>query len=478
VWSQEIAFPIARDLATIRRLGLLRKVALGGLVKKVRSRAGILSVASLLVLGLTNATNSAHAVVASRLTGFSASTTTLRIDSNQVAFTGQMITPDGQPISGATVTLDAGYAGTSPTQVGSVSTGSNGSFSATVSFPHGAYAVEARFAGDGQYGAATSNWIRMSAVHAQVRFVMNPSPAQVVVTEPYAFSGTVQALWSDGIWHAVPGVRIEPQGRQAADNPVAASDGTFTVPIAHYYLIRPAYQLLAVDNLFGGFVNDYSEPLTLPSVLLPSRVDRFGAVPVPYPGNNQVRLTASIMEHFYDSDGSNQWQSIPWPTMQVWFRPRGSQTWTLVDTRNGGFANGVFTDTLTGYRDGTWQLRIPDQEGLLASSSSTLDVHTGVGTTFSGFKTSSTSVRRGHQFTLSGQLVAANKAILRKQPIKIYFMAKGSKKWVYAGSATTDQNAGFKRMFTAKASGTWSASYAGNSVDLSCASKGIYIHLT
>jgi hypothetical protein len=43
-------------------------------------------------------------------------------------------------------------------------------------------------------------------------------------------------------------------------------------------MIRPAYQVLAVDNPFGGFVNDYSEPLALPSVLWPSRVDRFDAV--------------------------------------------------------------------------------------------------------------------------------------------------------------------------------------------------------
>lgn len=438
-------------------------------MKKARSvRAGVLGAASLLVLGVTSTTTAAHALVGSRFAAFSASTTALRIDADEVTFTGQLATRDGQPISGETVELDAGYSGVPAASVGQASTDADGAFSLTVSFPHGTHAVEAHFAGDGQYGGAFSDWIIMNPAHARVRFVMNPSPPTVVVTQPYAFSGTVQALWSDGVWHPVPGVQIAPGGWREPGNPVTADDGTFTVQIAHYYLIMPVYQLLAIDNLGGGYVNDYSEPLTLPEVLRPSRVAGFTAAPVPYPGNDQVRLGATIVDHFYETDGSDTWTEIPWPTVQVWFRPKGSSTWKLVDTKNGGLPSGAFTDTLTGsgYRDGTWQLRVPDQQGLLASSGRAIDVHTGVGTAVSNFKTSSTSVRKGRTFTLSGKLLAANKAVLRKKTVKFSFRAKGHTTWTYMGSATTDQYAAFKRTFTAKSTGDWRASYAGDSVYL------------
>jgi hypothetical protein len=106
---------------------------------------------------------------------------------------------------------------------------------------------------------------------------------------------------------------------------------------------------------------------------------------------------------------------------------------------------------------------VPDQQGLLASSSQAIDVHTGVGTAVSNFKTSSTSVRKGRTFTLSGKLLAANKAVLRKKTVKLYFRAKGHTTWTYIGSTTTDQHAAFKRSFTAKSTGDWRASYAGDS---------------
>jgi hypothetical protein len=146
-------------------------------VKKVRSVAGVLGAASLLVLGLTSSMTPAHAVVGSRFTAFSASTTALRIDANEVTFTGRLDSPAGQPISGATVELDAGYSDARAASVGQASTDADGAFSLTVSFPHGTYGVEAHFAGDDRYGAAVSSWIKMNSAHAKVRFVMNPSPS-------------------------------------------------------------------------------------------------------------------------------------------------------------------------------------------------------------------------------------------------------------------------------------------------------------
>jgi hypothetical protein len=259
---------------------------------------------------------------------------------------------------------------------------------------------------------------------------------------------------------------------------VTADDGTFSVHIANYYSIVPVYEFLAIDNLHGGYVNDYSDPITLPTVQRPSRVDGFSAVPVPYPGNDQVQLNATIVEHNYDVDGTDEgWGGITWPTVQVWFQPKGSSTWTLVDTKNGGLSAAKFIDTLTGsaYRDGTWQLRVPEQQGLLASSGPQTDVHTGVGTSVSNVKASSATVRKGGTFSLSGHILTANKAVLAKQTIKVYFQAKGSTKWVYAGSATTDSKAAFKRTLTVKASGSWRASYAGTSTYLGSTSASVSV---
>jgi hypothetical protein len=441
-------------------------------------RAGVLPAASLLILGATSLTNTAHAVVVSQFAAFAASTTSLRIDDNQVTFTGRLNARDGQPISGAAVQLWAGYVGTASAPIGSAATAADGSFSYTASFPHGISNVEARFEGDGDHSAVYSSGISMTSAHAKVRFVMNPSPATVVVTQPYDFSGTVQALWSDGVWHPVPGVQVAPRGWQAPGNPVTADDGTFTVHIANYYSIVPVYEFLAIDNLYGGYVNDYSDPITLPAVQRPSRVDGFSAVPVPYPGNDQVQLNATIVEHNYDEDGTDEgWGGIPWPTVQVWFQPKGSSTWTLVDTKDGGLSAGEFTDTLTGsaYRDGTWQLRVPEQEGLLASSGPQTDAHTGVGTSVSNVKASSTTVRKGGTFSLSGHILTADKAVLANQTVKIYFKAKGSTAWVDSGSATTDSKAAFKRTLTVKASGSWRATYAGTSTYLGSTSASVSV---
>jgi hypothetical protein len=93
-------------------------------------------------------------------------------------------------------------------------------------------------------------------------------------------------------------------------------------------------------------------------------------------------------------------------------------------------------------------------------------------------RASSTSVRRNHHFTLSGKLVAANKAVLSKQTVKIYFSAKGSGKWVYAGSATTDRHAAFARVLTAKANGSWRATYAGAGGNLGSTGKSVYVHVS
>lgn len=105
-------------------------------------------------------------------------------------------------------------------------------------------------------------------------------------------------------------------------------------------------------------------------------------------------------------------------------------------------------------------------------------MHTGVGTAVSGFKTSSTSVRKGRTFTLSGKLLAANKAVLHGRTVKLYFRAKGHTTWTYLGSATTDRYAAFKRTFTAKSSGYWRASYAGDSVYLASTGPSVGVRVS
>ncbi|KAB2350955.1 GH25 family lysozyme [Actinomadura rudentiformis] len=84
-------------------------------------------------------------------------------------------------------------------------------------------------------------------------------------------------------------------------------------------------------------------------------------------------------------------------------------------------------------------------------------------TGFAGVNAGPEPVRRGRALTVLGRLYAFNggwKGLPGKR-VNVYFRAKGSAKWVYAGAVTTDRYGKFRKRFTAKRDGSWRVAFWG-----------------
>lgn len=96
-------------------------------------------------------------------------------------------------------------------------------------------------------------------------------------------------------------------------------------------------------------------------------------------------------------------------------------------------------------------------------------------TRVSGFNAAPEPVRKGHTITVSGYLQHQPWKAYAKQTVKIYFEAKGAKKWTYEGKATTDKKGRFTHGFKAAKDGTWRAVFAGNATYLPVTGSGDYV---
>ncbi|MCO5969800.1 hypothetical protein NDW01_15450 [Actinoallomurus sp. WRP6H-15] len=133
---------------------------------------------------------------------------------------------------------------------------------------------------------------------------------------------------------------------------------------------------------------------------------------------------------------------------------------------------------------GPWNVDIDaiDYEADGPDASKTVRISVKRNISLSKFKASSTKVKKGRKFTLSGTLKRWDGSYqyvgYKGQKVTFYFKKKGAKTYAYAGSTTTVSGGKFTKKVTASKSGTWQARYAGSSIYVAAvsATTGVTVH--
>ena len=88
-------------------------------------------------------------------------------------------------------------------------------------------------------------------------------------------------------------------------------------------------------------------------------------------------------------------------------------------------------------------------------------------------------VKKGAYFTVSGRLSGVTSSGYEAAPagivIRIYFQAKGTKTWTYAGAAKTTSTGRYTRRFKAARDGSWQARYTGGDYIVSKSSTADFL---
>ncbi|MCO5998200.1 hypothetical protein [Actinoallomurus rhizosphaericola] len=170
-------------------------------------------------------------------------------------------------------------------------------------------------------------------------------------------------------------------------------------------------------------------------------------------------------------------------------------TATLEPVKGSGFGFIVLKQTSPGWWSGSdfiynydapgaWNVDIDatDYEADGPDASKTVQISVKRNISLSKFKASSTKVKKGRKFTLSGTLKRWDGSYqyvgYKGQKVTFYFKKKGAKTYAYAGSTTTGSGGKFTKKVTASKSGTWQARYAGSSIYVAAvsATAGVTVH--
>ena len=320
-----------------------------------------------------------------------------------------------QPLGGRSIVIQLKTLWATTT-LGTVSTAADGTFTLTAALPTPGQ-IWAYFAGDTDYAAGNGGTVA-KPVTLPTRVTLDPLPATAAGYTSLPASGTVQIQTPDG-WTAAPGasvlvldgttsrsVRIptDASGHFSTDVTVT-STGPWT---AHSYGDGDSF----ADNVA-------SDPQTISVTPSPVTITGFwtsyGTPPVPsVAASGGLTFTATVAPY----TGTQ--------TADLYFRPRGSSTWTLWGSYPVGWFGKVTISGISGYvskghpREGSWQLRTAATPLLQAATSSALTVEVFLQTSFTGVKL----MKVGASHYLRGALTS-EAVRLAGQKVTLYYRYPG-----------------------------------------------------
>ncbi|MCO5996715.1 hypothetical protein [Actinoallomurus rhizosphaericola] len=397
---------------------------------------------------------------------FTLSPTALDSEHDQVSYQGQVVkSGTDQGVPNHQVILRE-YS--RDTDLGTVTTDSQGRFSGTVRIDQ-SMQVYAFWPSDGMYGEAWTDPATVDYRQLPTMFTVS-NWATGVIGETTSLPGRLTRKDATGEWAGLGGAPVQftsPSG--AVTEVTTKSDGTFDGKV-----------LLTGDGQwqvdFSGRVPGAGPygPSSLTTGYIDARwrpsVRSFDAAPEPVAKGATITGTGQVVR----KTATGGEEPAPQVTLAMQFSPDG-KNWSTRPAGSAG-ADGRFSLGAAAARDGYWRVTVQDPDYVPTSGSSDY-VDTKYGTAITGFAASPKTVRTGHQLRITGTLKRKTTSwkAYAKRTIRIYFRAKGSKKWTYAGSATTDGKGRFARSLTAKKDGTWRAKFSGDSACLAVTGASVYV---
>lgn len=439
----------------------------------------------LVALATFDGTASAAAAVEPTGLRFSTQPLTITYGDRLVTIKGALQSSAGG-VDNEPITLKESSRGGVHTDLGTVMTDPNGSFSLTTTLP-GLGSIQATFAGDGTYGPSNVSTPVEPGARLPARVSVDPL-APVTTGSTLRFTGMVEMQTPDGDWIPAPSTQVEcTNGTWHGYGGLTDANGRFALALPEFGTSNsgPQWGVATIEDR-GSFAAGAQSTLA-PVVLnpAPTRVTGFTAGPQPATVQNGLSFTghADVM-----IDG--QWQGR-WPALNLYFQPRDSTTWTQVTTAwfwSGPNPGDFHIDALSPYlwngtsyylAEGSWQVRAEPGKNLwvpFSTDSKVVDVQ--VQTAISGLVIH----RSGKSRTLAGALTIHSGPVLPtnlpravpKKTVKLYYRVKGGSTWRYVTAVTTGSNGAFTYSLTHRHHGYYRVVFSGSGYDNATTSSSVY----
>jgi hypothetical protein len=419
---------------------------------------------------------------------FSTPPLTITYTDRQRAIQGSLRTADAG-VGGEPVTLTEFQPSGTRTNLGTVTTDSDGAFSLTTTLP-GLGTIQAVFAGDAAYGP--SNWSIPASPGARLPARISVDPLNPVTTgSTLRFTGLVEMQTPDGAWIPAPYTHVScTNGTWTGYSGLTDADGRFSLTFPGFGTTGGGLQWGAATAADRGSFAASAQSALATVDLHPGQTRITGAYSGPQPATAQSGL--SFTGHA-DALIDGQWQgnSLSQAYFNLYFQPRGATTWTWMNflerPPNGDFSVNAFSPYRwngTSYylAEGSWQARVePSSTNVwLPSSTPSMPINVSVQTTVSGLHVHSSGTTRTLTGTLnirSGPALPTNlPRALPKKTIKIYYHAKGRTTWQYLTTATTGSNGTFNTSLTHRAHGYYRAVFSTSGYYTSTTSASVYYY--
>jgi hypothetical protein len=395
---------------------------------------------------------------------FSTPRPTITYTDRQVTLQGGLTT-SGKGVADEKVTLTEIPRGGAHIDLGTVTTGPDGTFSLTTSLPT-LGVVLANFAGDEAYGPSVSQATEFPGAYLPARVSLDPPPP-VTTGSTLKFTGLVEMQTPDGAWVPAPNALVYvTDGTWKGRSGFAGADGRFSLAFPAFSAVNEGLRwgVTTVESR-ESFAADAQSALATVD-LSPGQTRITGAYSGPQPATAQSGL--SFTGHV-DALIDGQWQGNSAASVNLYFQPQGSTTWTRVNNLWWEGATGNYhLDAFSPYRwngtaytlaQGSWQARVEPSSTnrWLSSSTPGMPVDVTVQTAVNGLGIARSTYTRALVGTLNihtGPALPPDLARgLPKQVVKVYYHAKGTTTWHYLTTATTASNGAFRSSLTHRAHG-------------------------
>ncbi|MCO5970107.1 hypothetical protein [Actinoallomurus soli] len=310
---------------------------------------------------------------------------------------------DARPIAGKAIDVGLQNDGP-PKDLGTVTTGDDGTFSLTATLPEPGMVV-ATYAGDADYGQTKSGRTARPAAHLPARVTLHPMPATAIAYSSVPVTGTVEMQTPDGRWIPAPDtvIGMDSDGVRQWIGPSVHTDdsGAFRTSALMTSPGPWTAVVQANDASFAG--NASSSGQTIDVSPAPVQISDFSAT---YSGR-PVRSVAAAQGLAFSATVSPY---VGGQTAELYFQPRGSKAWSLMGSYPVERFGTVTVSGISGYvakgrpREGSWQLRTAATPLLQAATTPALPVEVYLSTSFHSLK-----IKKVHgKAYLQGVLSSAN----------------------------------------------------------------------
>lgn len=327
--------------------------------------------------------------------------------------------------------------------------------------------VVVRYLGDALYGASSATASVTAAQVYPAKIVLDPitpAPQYSIV----AVTGTLLMQLPDGSWVPSPDALVQYSQVEAFLHTFTDLNGKFSVAAE----VDPGVPLtISTPAGFGGTFwwsgAATSGPLFLPLSADPTWV--CGAVGPGFTPAPAAGIDFAIHTCYADAAGATHNYS---GKVQVYFRPAGGSSWTLMATTTTG-ADGFGHVTVSGYlrggglAAGNWRWKVPAAPGFAASATGPFPVVISVPTKITGVR----FTRSGAQERLTGRL-SYRTAGVPGATVVIEHFSRG--RWLQVAIVRTNASGGFAYRFSPHLTGMYRIAYRGHALPGAEASYGSF----